>query len=323
MQKILKKSLQIIALAVPMTLVGVGSLQANTIEQNPTAQTQDWSRYITSDRLNALMQRNNGVQIIDIRSKKYVKKGMIPGAVWMPFADWRGPKERPGQPPTEEELEAMLGANGLRLDQPIVVHNQSGKTLSTGRAAIVYWILKSSGADNIAILNGGFKAWQSAELPEAITPITPAPIDVDLTIRRDWWADPVHIFGVASSQSKGAILDARLEMQVKKSAKTGKPLQSMPMAQYISASFFINQLSTSQLSASGQDKFVEALEARGIQLDDGFLISVCQTGELSALSWFYASEIVGLENVLYYPDALQGWRSDGGLMFGLNTETGS
>ncbi|MCY4180705.1 MAG: hypothetical protein OXD48_10640 [Litoreibacter sp.] len=38
---------------------------------------------------------------------------------------------------------------------------------------------------------------------------------------------------------------------------------------------------------------------------------------MSALSWFYASEIMGLENVRYYPDALQGWKSDSGVMFEL------
>ncbi|MCY4180707.1 MAG: hypothetical protein OXD48_10650 [Litoreibacter sp.] len=58
----------------------------------------------------------------------------------MPFASWRGPKSRPGNPPSAAKLEQMLSAADLTLDKPIVIHNYSGRTIQTGRAAIVDWI---------------------------------------------------------------------------------------------------------------------------------------------------------------------------------------
>ncbi|MEJ6401883.1 sulfurtransferase [Yoonia sp. 2307UL14-13] len=288
------------------------------------AQTQDenrdvWSPFITPMVLNTLIERRPDVQVIDIRKEKYIGDGTIPGAVWMPFSDWRGPSERPGQPPTEAELEAFLGDNGLQLDQPIVIHNHSDHTIQSGRAAIVYWILKSAGAEEIAILNGGFKAWDAEALPLTPEHTRPQPGIVDVTYRYDWWAGPMEIFGVTTRQSNGAILDARLDGQVRRAAETGRPLTSMPMAQYIPASFFSNYLSVERLSERSQDAFRADLRDRGIDFDTGMLISICQTGELSALSWFYASEIVGLSNVRYYPDALQGWQSDGGRMYGMKT----
>ena len=281
--------------------------------------SENWSRYITPETANVLMDANANIQILDIRKEKYVNDGTIPGAIWIPFTTWRGPSERPGQPPSEVALEALVGENGLRLDQPIVIHNHSDKTIQNGRAAIVYWTLKSAGAENIAILNGGFKAWRAADLPEADVPASPEAYVADLSYQTDWWADPMSIYAITSGQSDGAILDARLDGQIRKSMETGEPLRSMPMAQYIPASFFTQQLSTQNLSEAGQNEFVTELQSRGINLNEEMLISICQTGELSALSWFYASEILGIENVRYYPDALKGWQNDGGLMFGMQT----
>ena len=42
------------------------------------------------------------------------------------------------------------------------------------------------------------------------------------------------------------------------------------------------------------------------------VITFDDTGELSALSWFYASEIAGIRNVRLYPEALAGWLAGGG-----------
>lgn len=277
------------------------------------------SRLISSETLDALIDAGSDIQIIDIRAEKYVAKGTIPGAVSMPYKSWRGPKHRPGQPPAEADLEVFLGAAGIDLDRPILVFNHTGKTLQTGQAAYVYWLLKTAGAEKTSILGGGFKSWNAADLTVADAPSVLEPTVVDATYRDDWWADPMDIFGVATGQQKGAILDARLDSQVKKSIKSGKPMKSMPLARYIPTSLIAPTLSAKRLTDDEMNNFRAALEGRGVNLTGDLIISVCQTGELSALSWFYASEIVGIENVQYYPDALQGWQADGGLLFGMHT----
>lgn len=317
MWRILGTIVLALALSAPLLLLNASGGSAQTTAAASEKQLQGWSPYMAPDVLHALIETAPQIQVVDIRSKKYLKKGIISGATYMPFPDWRGPSSRPGQPPTEDQLAELIGNHGLRLDRPIVIHNQSGHTIQNGRAAIVYWILKSAGAEDIAILQGGFKAWHKAGFAQVDEHRVSSPISVDVTYRRNWWADPVDIFAVASGQRNGAILDARLDGQVKKSIKTGKPMQSMPMATYIPAGLFTRHLTAKSLSVGGKTEFRADLANRGIDLEDSFLISVCQTGELSALSWFYASEILGLENVRYYPDALQGWQSDGGLMFGL------
>lgn len=309
--------MMLLSIIASLALAMLSATVAQAQNQAALVSTTEWSSFMSPNDLHAFQTQNDRLQIIDIRAEKYVKKGTLPGAVWLPFGEWRGRDGQPGQPIKAEDLAALLGDAGIRLDKPIAVYNHTGKTVQNGRAAIVYWILKSAGAQEISILNGGFKAWRAAELPEANAPRVLPPVKIELTYDRGWWADPVDIFAVTTFQTEGAILDARLDGQVKKAVKTGKPLMSMPMAQYIPASFFMSYLKAKNMTVPAKEKFRFDLEERGIELGSGMLISVCQTGELSALSWFYASEIVGIENVRYYPDALRGWAGDGGLMFGL------
>jgi len=307
--------------AVTLTLLAAApsmSAAQNASSQRPASDGQ-WSRYMNVTDLNAVMSETPDVQIIDIRREKYLSNGSIEGGVWIPFENWRGPADRPGRMLTEVELETLIGENGLDPNLPTIVHNHSGHIVQTGRAAIVYWVLKTAGFENIAILEDGAKAWKAAELPMVTAPTELPPTEVDLTIQTQWWADPIDIYAVTSGQIEGAILDARLDGQVRKSVETGKPLMSMPMAQYVPSSFFTNDLGAENLSEDAMQAFRAKLEDRGLDLGDGMLISVCQTGELSAVSWFYASEVVGIENVRYYPDALKGWERDGGIMFGMDT----
>lgn len=301
--------------AVPLAF---GATHHAAAQSNSEAITLEWSPYVAPKPLAAFRHANLDIQVIDIRSEKYLKKGAIEGAVWMPHLQFHGTSARSGQPPTEAELSSMLAEAGISLDQPIVVYNHANKTFQNGRAATVYWLLKTAGADQLAILNGGFKAWQAEDLPIAEVPtIRSAIAPAEITYTHEHWADPMDIFAVTTGQKDGSILDARLDSQVRKSVETGEPMMSMPLAQYIPSSFFMNYLSSSQLEAPAKEEFRADLVNRGVNVGDGMLISVCQTGELSALSWFYASEIVGIDNVRYYPDALRGWKNDGGLMFGM------
>ena len=317
MIKIFRGILFSLALCVPvqLSIAGAASAQENTESTTPIS--VEWSPFMTPETLNVFKMISPQTQIIDIRAEKYVKNGTIPGAVWIPFPQWRQPSDRPGQPLIEEDMAKLLGDAGIRLDRPIVVYNHSGRTVQTGRSAIAYWVLKTAGAEQLAILNGGFKAWRADGLPEAATPATMPSVTLSIEYDHQHWADPVDIFAVTTGQKKGAILDARLDAQVRKSMETGKPMMSMPLAQYIPSSFFTNYLSAKNMSAPAQQEFLADLKERGVDVNGGMLISVCQTGELSALAWFYASEIIGIENVRYYPDALRGWQNDGGRMFGM------
>lgn len=63
--------------------------------------------------------------------------------------------------PHPEILVSTLRASGLENNRQVIVYDQSNGTY----AARAWWLLRWLGHDNVALLNGGFKAWNSAQGP--------------------------------------------------------------------------------------------------------------------------------------------------------------
>ena len=61
----------------------------------------------------------------------------------------------------------------------------------------------------------------------------------------------------------------------------------------------------------GQLSILERLKADGsIGLEGAPAVHFCDSGVLSSISWFYASEVAGVENVKLYPESVIGWARD-------------
>ena len=111
------------------------------------------------------------VLIIDIRAGQSAKTGLshfesghIPNAVHAPYNLFRGPQDNPGALVTEAHLTDLFQGLGVTALRPVVVVHQGRNETDFGAAARVYWTLKSSGVQQLAILNGGMNAWTSAGL---------------------------------------------------------------------------------------------------------------------------------------------------------------
>jgi thiosulfate/3-mercaptopyruvate sulfurtransferase len=66
--------------------------------------------------------------------------------------------------PAADELAAGLGALGISRDTPVVLY----ATNHTMWATRAFWLLHYLGHDNVRVLDGGFRAWQQAQLPVAV-----------------------------------------------------------------------------------------------------------------------------------------------------------
>ena len=71
---------------------------------------------------------------------------------------------------------------------------------------------------------------------------------------------------------------------------------------------------------SGAAAVVDYMHSNDIDWRSGKVISFCNAGELSALNWFYASEIAGLDNFVLFPESVAGWSSDGGNLVAIGSE---
>ena len=239
--------------------------------------------------------------ILDIRGDAY-SGGHIPGAISAPYGLFRGPKNNPGQLLDEDVLEERFEALGLELDRPVVVVSEGKTDTDFGAAARVYWTLKSTGFEDLAILNGGKQAWEQAGYAIDKTNITPKPTELDITFSPQWTATTEQVVSVTKEEVDSLLLDARPASfyEGDKSHGAASRPGTLPGAEnYYYASFF-----NDGSAAISSDIDVQALKITLGLEEDQEIVSFCNTGHWAATNWFALSEVAGIENVKLYPGSM-------------------
>lgn len=85
----------------------------------------------------------------------------IPGAVFYDIDQYAAQSHLPHTLPSATEFAGFAGALGIDENKTIVVYDSLG-LFSAGR---VWWMFKYFGVKDVYLLDGGFPAWQSANLP--------------------------------------------------------------------------------------------------------------------------------------------------------------
>lgn len=239
--------------------------------------------------------------ILDIRGDAYAD-GHVPGAVSAPYALFRGPKENPGQMLDVATLEERYEALGLQSDQPIVIVPEGKTDTDFGAAARVYWTLKSSGFEDLSILNGGAEAWQSAGLPIQEAIVTPEPSQLEITFSDQWTADTEQVVAVTRGEVDALLLDARpVDFHEGRSSHpaAARPGTLPGAGNHAYTSFF----DEGSAAISQVDDRNGLLAQLGIE-DGEQVVSFCNTGHWAATNWFALSELAGLDNVKLYPGSM-------------------
>jgi thiosulfate/3-mercaptopyruvate sulfurtransferase len=93
------------------------------------------------------------------------EKAHIPGAVYAHLDDdLSGPpvSDHGRHPlPTPAALTALFGRFGIEQDRQVVVYDDFNGAI----ASRLWWMLRYMGHDSVAVLNGGWQAWQASGLP--------------------------------------------------------------------------------------------------------------------------------------------------------------
>ena len=184
------------------TLVGIAVLLVTGI-----ANAASIDPVIDSFKLTDLLEEE-GATVLEIRSdeKAYLDQH-IPGSVHIPYAEFRGPDSNPGRLPDMTHLANVLGNRGIDTKRPIVIVHDGVTTTDFGAAARVYWTLKSVGFESLAILNGGFRAYQKDGFE-----IASGMSDVDqtapfLSFDPTWYADTAEVERQVAGQGSARLLD--------------------------------------------------------------------------------------------------------------------
>lgn len=259
---------------------------------------------IDSFKLTDLLDKQ-GATVLEIRSdeKAYLDQH-IPGSVHIPYAEFRGPDRNPGRLPNIKQLANLLGTRGIDAKKPVVIVHDGVTTTDFGAASRVYWTLKSVGFDSLAILNGGFRAYQEDGFE-----IASGNTDVDQTtpvLRFDptWYADTAEVEREVAGQGSARLLDARLDNFYTGEAWHDSAARPgiLPGADQFSFELFFDKNTPLLKHADEVQTIVTAN-----QLDQPGTISYCNTGHWAATNWFVLSEVAGVQDVKLYAESMVEW----------------
>ena len=289
----------------PKAAVLVAGLATGLMPTLATATPEGWKPLLSASELSDIIESGEEVRVIRV-SGDYTA-GHIPGAVWAPYADWRGPETNPGQLPSFDDLEMMVLRLGVNSDTPVVlVHNGDGQT-DMGTATRVYWTLKTMGVSDLAVLNGGFEGWKSAGFEVSTNTFEPEMGDFVANVTNDWRVTTEDVAALVESG------DARLV-----DARPAGFFEGIQWSIARPGTLRGAENLTYNVWFDGND-MVGPEQAREIatqygQTDAPVTVSFCNTGHWASLNWFALSELAGVPDTKLYAESMAEWTQAGGAL---------
>ncbi len=278
-----------------------------------TSHADDFGPLVSVDWLHENLDRE-GMVILDVRSeidgtdREQFEQGHIPGAVYTSYTDtgWRVERDGvPGMLPTVGDLELHIGNLGISNDTDVVIVPAGETATDFASATRVYWTFKLLGHDQVAVLNGGYKAWTEAGYPleQGSSPTWGADFEADF--RPELIADASEV--EQARQAGVQLVDNRPPEQFRGRDKhpDARATGTIPGAR---------NLPEQQLTQDGPAFMLdrEALDAlmQQASIEDRETVTFCNVGHWASLGWFAMSEIAGMENVAVYDGSMTDWTQD-------------
>lgn len=255
------------------------------------------------------------VRVFDVRhdlvnhaaGREAYAAGHIPGARYLDHETELAASRtgRNGRHPLPErgQFGALMAAHGVTPDTLVVAYDASGGMY----AAHLWWMLRWLGHDRVAVLDGGWQAWQAAGLPTSteaaapvqagapVTPAAPRAGCVDAQAVLDNIASPAF-----------TVIDARAANRYR-----GEVEPMDPVAGHIPGA--LNRPNGQNLQADGRFKDAALLRQEFTALLDGrdpaAIVHQCGSG-ITACHNLLSMEIAGLAGSRLYPGSWSEWCSD-------------
>jgi thiosulfate/3-mercaptopyruvate sulfurtransferase len=137
--------------------------------------------------------------------ESYVLTGHIPGALFADVIDeFSAPDGAfPFTRPTAERFAAAVGALGIDNSTSVIVYDAA-----VGQwASRVWWLFRSFGYDNVAVLDGGLTKWlaEGRETEQGHVEAAAA-VDFTVTERVGLWADKAEVAAIVAGTAPGALV---------------------------------------------------------------------------------------------------------------------
>jgi len=244
------------------------------------------------------------VRIVDVRDAEAYALQHLPGAVSAPYARWRGPTTNPGLVPPLPALTALVQELGLTPDTRIVLVYTGVDSTDFATAARSYWTLKSLGARELSILNGGLNAWRDAGFAISDQPGRAPRSQWQPQFNPQWLATRAEVRQLLGSD-KAVLVDSRPApfFQGRIANDAAKARGTLPGAINLDSDLYF-ELGSAVL----MDKASLETEADTAHAEPGqTVVTFCNAGHWSATDWFVRSELLGQPDVKLYPGSVIDW----------------
>jgi thiosulfate/3-mercaptopyruvate sulfurtransferase len=230
------------------------------------------------------------------------RAGHLPGAVFIDLdRDLSSPPGPGGRHPmpSAEAFQAAMRRAGVSDGQPVVTYDD-GDALPAARA---WWLLRYFGHGQVRVLDGGFRAWQTAGLPVTTAEPELAPGAGDFTARPGQ-LPLLDAAAAASLARSGVLLDVRAAERYR-----GESEPVDPVAGHIPGA--VNAPSAGNLAADGTFRGPAELRRRYAELGaagDRPVGAYCGSG-VTAAQAVLALAIAGIPASMY-PGSWSNWLTD-------------
>lgn len=257
---------------------------------------------------------NDAVLILDCRfeladtarGRRDYHNAHIPGAV---YADLDQDLSGPGQAlglgrhplPTAEHFAASLSRWGWDKSKPVIAYDDGPGAI----ASRAWWLLRMAGHDKVAVLDGGWQAWQTAALPTEQSTRPAQESDLSITLDTQRLVTGMQLQSELHDRSC-LLLDARAHQRY-----TGKVEPIDTVAGHIPGA--VNRPFTDNLDADGRFRNAGELQMAFSKLLGDYrpeqLVHMCGSG-VTACHNLLAMEHAGLYGSRLYAPSWSGWISD-------------
>lgn len=264
--------------------------------------------------IDAHAARKHPLVVLDVRALDQYRSGHLAGAIWLDLTTWtklakssdRGFADRAG-------WEKRIGDLGIDTDDSVLIYDGGEMT----EAARVWYLLQYFGAENVAVLDGGYPTLAAIIAKDRIvTGDPPSPIAKSFTPGKGGWfpaSEPKPAVALANKKSvlqtlnakSARIVDARTTAEF-----SGRDRKNNPRGGHLRDA--VNIPHADLLDAGGRLKSAEDLrkifENAGLKQDEAMVIH-CQSGGRASLAALAAMK-AGYKNISNYYMSFGEWAMD-------------
>jgi thiosulfate/3-mercaptopyruvate sulfurtransferase len=202
-------------------------------------------------------------------------------------------------PPTGQFAEA-LGRYGVGPGTRVVLYDSGSHTWATR----VWWMLRATGFDSAAVLDGGLKKWQAEERPLSIEPCQYPRTRFEARPRPGSFVDKAHVCAAMEHPECRLINALSADEHSGKVSRTARPGR-IPGSGNVPAGSLIDPATGAYLPL---EQLREKLAAQGA-LDGRRIVTYCGGG-IAATSAAFTLVRLGVQGVGVYDGSLSEWSQD-------------